>query len=161
MGKFIVPKGSPADVRFWASVPRKGLGCWLWEGPRPGGGYGHFKLNRRTVHPSKAAYVLCVGPVPDGMCVCHRCDTPACVRPDHLFLGTHQDNMDDMVAKCRHLRNRPKHHKGKVSPEQRTEIRRRRPTESLSKLALEFGVSRTAIIKICREVPAPVRRRRS
>ncbi len=77
--------------------------CWEWVGYKtPDQGYGQIAVNgkrRRRVH--RVAYELNYGPVPPGLCVLHRCDNRTCVRPDHLFLGTNQDNSDDMIAKGR------------------------------------------------------------
>lgn len=88
-------------ARFWAKV-EKSDGCWLWRGARTGKGYGNVKRNGRWYGAHKYAYELEHGPVPDGMELCHHCDTPACVRPSHLFVGTHIDNVRDMMAKGRH-----------------------------------------------------------
>jgi hypothetical protein len=74
--------------------------CWVWTGPKNNKGYGHFRMGRDT-RAHRVSYVLNVGPIPDGLFVLHRCDNPSCVRPDHLFLGTHQDNMDDRTRKGR------------------------------------------------------------
>lgn len=98
--------------KFWSRVT-KGAdpdACWLWSG-RPGvGGYGRASIGRgRTMLAHRLAYELAVAPVPDGVCVLHRCDNRACVRPDHLFLGDRGDNARDMAAKGRaHLQRNPK-----------------------------------------------------
>jgi hypothetical protein len=100
----------PEAERFWAMVDKgDGSGCWLWTGGtvgRPGGGdYGSFKAwvdgRWRTVRANRYAYELVVGPIPDGLVVRHTCDTPECVRPDHLLLGTHADNIADRDARGR------------------------------------------------------------
>ena len=80
--------------------------CWLWHGARdPKNGYGNFGIegghNGRTEKAHRAAWLLLVGPIPDGLFVLHKCDNPPCVNPAHLFLGTHQDNMDDKIEKGR------------------------------------------------------------
>lgn len=80
-------------------------GCWLWMGYILPDGYGRIwggKDIGRNLGTHQAAYTVFVGPIPPGMFVCHKCDTPACIRPDHLFLGTCQDNANDMVSKKRH-----------------------------------------------------------
>lgn len=84
---------------FWSRV-RKTDGCWLWLGHLiKGYGSFHTPTKRHTAH--RLAYELLVGPIPDGLYLCHRCDNRKCVNPAHLFIGTHQDNMRDMRSKGR------------------------------------------------------------
>ena len=78
-------------------------GCWEWNLSLSGSGYGHAHENRKTKRAHRMSYEIFIGDIPEGMCVCHKCDNTKCINPDHLFLGTHQDNMDDMVIKNRHL----------------------------------------------------------
>lgn len=86
-------------------IPEPNSGCWIWIGTelssRRKGGYGTIGLNGGKVLAHRLSWSVFNGEISDGLFVCHHCDTPSCVRPDHLFLGTHQDNMRDMVRKER------------------------------------------------------------
>ena len=88
--------------RFESKIQESHDGCWIW-----GGGvsnrYGMFWVPEkgRQIQAHRASYLIYKGRIPDGMCVCHNCDNPKCVNPEHLFLGTHEDNMRDMVEKGR------------------------------------------------------------
>jgi hypothetical protein len=93
-----------AEARFWAGVDRRGPDeCWLWQ--RRLKEFGHGQTNWHGKHSTSAhrvAWELTHGPIPEGLWVLHRCDVPACCNPAHLFLGTHADNVRDMMAKRRH-----------------------------------------------------------
>jgi hypothetical protein len=95
-------KFRPPEVRFWEKV-EKGDGCWLWTAATNQQGYGRFSVDRVGTLwlAHHFAWVLAYGDIPDGLWVLHHCDTPACVRPDHLWLGTVTDNVRDMIAKGR------------------------------------------------------------
>lgn len=86
-------------------MPEPNSGCYLWLGPLTGSGYGDFYWKGLRSGAHRVAIEVFTGrPIPDGMCVCHRCDNPGCVNPGHLFLGTNDDNVADKVAKGRSSR---------------------------------------------------------
>lgn len=87
------------EMRFLHHV--LGDGCWVWRGGLEADGYGRFPDAGGWRRAHRVAWELYYGPIPEGLCVCHRCDNPACVRPDHLFLGTHRDNIRDRDSKGR------------------------------------------------------------
>lgn len=76
-------------------------GCWIWMGELRPNGYGALKIDGRQVSTHRFSWETQHGPIPEGLCVLHRCDVKTCVRPDHLFLGTNDDNVADMIAKGR------------------------------------------------------------
>jgi hypothetical protein len=84
------------------NVKKHPSGCWEWLKFCDGDGYGRVTINSEKFLAHRVAYMVYHGPIPDNLCVLHECDNPSCVNPEHLFLGTPQDNMDDKVAKGRH-----------------------------------------------------------
>lgn len=77
-------------------------GCLLWTGAADQNGYGVITVNRKPVGAHRVSWSLANGPIPGGLHILHRCDTPPCINPDHLFLGTPADNVADMIRKQRH-----------------------------------------------------------
>lgn len=141
----------PADVRFWRRVSKDpGHGpngdCWVWTGWVDREGYGKFmRSERSSTGAHRFAYEDTYGVIPDGYFVCHRCDTPACVRPDHLFLGTNQENVSDMVAKKRH-RFGETFTRSKLTDTAVMDIRSSKASAAV--LADRYGVSKTTILQV-------------
>jgi hypothetical protein len=111
-----------ADL-FWERVDKSGE-CWIWLGRVAGKGYGQITTKWFTTEIAhRIAYMLEVGPVPDGMLVCHHCDTRLCMRPSHLFIGTDRDNVQDMLRKGRSNRVGEANPCARVTEEQVTRLR--------------------------------------
>jgi hypothetical protein len=86
--------------RFIAKV-RKTEGCWIWIACRNPKGYGLFGTGPQSRLAHRVSYSLFVGPIPDGLLILHKCDNPRCVNPEHLYVGTHNDNSRDMMERGR------------------------------------------------------------
>ena len=106
-------KATDPAKRFWTLADTSSPdGCWPWHAAIDKDGYGRFELpghRQATVH--RFAYELAIGPIPEGRSVLHHCDNRSCVRPDHLFVGTHTDNMQDAKRKGRKYGRHPAHAK--------------------------------------------------
>src|SRR5262245_35056999 len=99
------------DEAFWDKVEHPDLfSCWLWKAYKSRQGYGRLNIRGRVVLAHRRAWELTQGPIPPAMAVCHRCDTPACVNPAHLFVAPQTENIADMRRKgrARHGRDRSK-----------------------------------------------------
>ena len=137
----------PLSVRFSRYFTKNKSGCWEWTAKLYSNGYGCLMHNHRYVLAHRVAWELFVGPIPDGLQVCHRCDNRRCVNPKHLFIGTQRANMRDMVSKGRDRPSRGEaNQRAKLSDEDVRAIRRRARTgEMQSDIAGAYGVSRKQV----------------
>jgi hypothetical protein len=140
---------SPAHIERYEIMPS---GCWHYTGYKRKDGYGlvtfgqHRTGDRQRVLAHRYFYERLVGPIPEGMLVCHRCDNPSCVNPDHLFVGTHLDNNRDARQKDRSSRHGQKgvaHHKAKLTEDDVRSIRTASGT--LAAIGAEFGISHAQV----------------
>ena len=148
-----------AKERFWSHVRKEADGCWYWTAGVNRFGYGKFKVHGKTVAAHRIAYLLERGSIPLGKLVCHECDHSGCVNPDHLWVGTEGDNMDDKVKKGRQAKGaahaavcKPPRLKGeqcahsKLSTDQVVWLRKLRAEgRSLADLATQFGVCKQTV----------------
>jgi hypothetical protein len=132
--------------RFWDKVDITNK-CWNWIGYKNRAGYGMLGIGYQRPYVHRLSWEIHFGPIPAGKQVCHHCDNPACIRPDHLFLGTARDNLLDAIEKGRH-------HPPPAEGEQNGRARltenivrdiRQRVTDSGAALAREFMVTRQTI----------------
>jgi hypothetical protein len=135
--------------RFWSKVKQgEPNECWLWQASTAAGtGYGKFRIGESIVGAHRFAYQLAKGPIPAGLHVMHSCDTPACVNPRHLSVGTAQDNFDDMERKGRRVIAAPSRAKLSVD-----DVQRIRSLASMggrhSEIARTYGVSYQCVDKV-------------
>lgn len=137
----------PLEVRFSKKYAAADNGCWIWFAAKDRDGYGCIQVSGRKERAHRIAWEMVHGPVPAGMLVCHRCDTPSCVNPAHLFLGTITDNNWDKVRKGRGAVGEM-HGRAKLNRDAVSEIRRLSATELHQSLATRFGVSKSLIGQI-------------
>jgi hypothetical protein len=141
----------PLAVRFWRKVRKAGPDdCWLWQGAVvKANGHGHLRVDRgHTVLAHRLSWEMEKGSLDADAVLCHRCDTPRCVNPGHLFVGTQQVNVADMVAKGRNSKPPVRR---RLSPEDVAAIRRARQMGTpLKTLAARFAVHHTTILRAAR-----------
>jgi len=140
----------PLIERFWAKVDRGNNDeCWNWKGSTIAG-YGGISEKGRRLYSHQVAYTIAYGSIPEGMWVLHQCDNRKCCNPSHLWLGTRQDNIDDMVNKDRHSRGERKGKGAKLTDDKIVEIRKLKELGiSQKELAVRFSVNQSTISRIC------------
>lgn len=125
-------------------IPEPNSGCWLWTGARARFGYGSFYFNRRCSVAHRVSWIIAGRDIPEGLQLCHRCDVPSCVNPEHLFLGTQAENTQDCFSKGRRNEARGERKpQAKLSDDEALAIfRDPRPQIELSRV---FGVSKSVV----------------
>lgn len=128
-------------------------GCWGWSGCAPKNpGYGQFRFSMKKERAHRASWIIHFGEIPKGMFVLHTCDNRICSNPDHLFLGTNLDNINDMLKKKRHKfmwQKGSKNHMAKLNEEKVKEIRNRLSDGEIGRrLAFEYNVDPMTISNI-------------
>ena len=119
--------------------------CQMWEGAKVADGYGTKRIDGKFYRTHRLAWIMAFGEIPDGLHVLHHCDTPACLNPGHLFLGTHVENMADRSAKGRQPQGENQG-RAKLSDEDVREMRAQWASGgvSFSELSRRFGVSKAS-----------------
>jgi len=139
------------EQRFWASV-NKTAGCWEWAKSKHHGGYGAVGIKGKALHAHRVAWELTYGPIPKGQHVLHHpflCNNASCVRPDHLYLGTHADNMRDRTVSGRTLKGE-KNPGAKLTRAQVEEIRQLKGSVGQRTAARMYAVTKSTIARIYR-----------
>jgi hypothetical protein len=133
--------------RFARNIQCDPSGCWLWVGTLDRLGYGRFGMNGKQPGAHRIAWLLHHGEIPSGLGVCHRCDIPRCVNPDHLFLGTQKDNLRDCSRKGRTPLGE-KQGRSKLKTDEVLEIRDLASALPQRQIAVLYGVSQSTISDI-------------
>lgn len=135
----------PLEDRFWEKVLIAPFyECWEWSAFCNSLGYGMFRIGKRMPLAHRVSYELNIGAIPNGLLICHKCDNPRCVRPEHLYAGTDADNSRDRVSRGRSFRPiGEKSHRAKLTESLAKEIRA--SNLSHNKAAAHFNISRGAV----------------
>lgn len=142
-------KLGPVYLKRFESKIRKTDSCWEWSGAPSPDGYGHFWDGESVKPAHRVSYRQYIGPLVPGLVICHRCDNPKCVNPEHLFQGTHADNVADREAKGRGWIKKGKlHHRlmAKLSEAEVINIFKSKQPSRL--LMLQYNISQVQIDRI-------------
>lgn len=140
-----MPIKRPIEDRFREKVRKVKSGCHEWTSCLMPNGYGQISRNNRAEYAHRVAWELANGPIPEGLFILHHCDNRKCVNPNHLFLGTFDDNMADMVSKQRHARG-DSNGRRKLNSKQVREIRSAIGTHQ--EIGRRFGVTPSLVSMI-------------
>lgn len=151
MASFDTAHFTDRDIkRFWLKVD-KSEGCWNWLGNKFKDGCGSFGVRHKYWRTSRLSYILQHGHIQDNLLVCHTCDNPGCVNPDHLFLGTNEDNAKDKVSKSRQsCLHGTSNGRAKISHTQVEEIRKlyKSGNSSAKSIGALFGIGASQTLRI-------------
>lgn len=144
-----IETGGGVIRRFWLKVDQQSdSACWLWIACKNANGYGIMNVAGRPMSAHRISWVIHNDQIPDGMCVCHKCDTPSCVNPNHLFLGTQKENMRDAKTKGRMQRGE-RHYRAKLNRKDVVDIKRLHSQGVMIKqLASNYGVHVNTISRV-------------
>ena len=141
---FLYSDPQAIEARFWSFVDKRGADeCWEWTSYRDQCGYGILSVKGKPMVASRLSYELHYGDIPVGMKVCHKCDSPPCQNPNHLFLGTDADNMADRDRKSRQARGERTNHN--VLTEQQVREIKSLPHMTVRELTTRFSVCEATI----------------
>ena len=146
MKKMQLEKYGTVEERFFNRFKKDPSGCWLWISHCDKDGYGILPATGAAVRAHRLSYEIHNGQIPDGMVVCHTCDNPSCVNPEHLFSGTTKDNCQDMLSKGRDKMVGSRNNKAKLTEDQVADIRK--SDKSKYELADIYSVSVSTIKRI-------------
>ena len=139
-----MPKFKDFEDKFWSRVLKTET-CWIWQAGKTTAGYGEIRFKGNPCYAHRVSWELSHGPIPEGFEILHKCDTPSCVNPEHLFVGTQSQNIRDCIRKGRRYDNSgEKHGRALLTSTQVKEIRNAQGISQV-KLANLYHVARTTI----------------